>query len=96
MNVFVGPTCYVPTAFSPNNDAINNVFRPIPVGVNLEYFRVFNRYGEPVFETSRFLQGWDGTYKGKPQPVGAYAWVLKGKDRRGRDVVMKGTVMLVR
>jgi gliding motility-associated-like protein len=96
INVFIGPTCYVPNAFSPNGDAKNNIFRPVPVGINIDYFRVFNRYGETVFETRQFMNGWDGMYKGKPQPVGAYVWLLKGKDRKGRVVEMKGTVMLVR
>ena len=96
INVFIGPTCYVPNAFSPNADGNNDIFRAVPVGINIEYFRVFNRYGEVVYETSRFLTGWDGMYKGKPQPVGAYVWVFKGKDRKGREIVNKGTVMLVR
>ena len=96
INVFVGPTCYVPSAFSPNGDGINDIFRPVNVGLNIEYFRVFNRYGEIVYQTSRFRDGWNGFFKGKEQPAGAYVWVFKGKDSRGRDIVEKGTVMLVR
>jgi gliding motility-associated-like protein len=96
VNVFVGPTCYVPSAFSPNGDGLNDIFKPVNVGLNIEYFRLFNRYGQVVYETSKFRNGWDGIYNGKPQPVGAYVWIFKGKDRKGRDVVTKGTVMLVR
>jgi gliding motility-associated-like protein len=96
INVFVGATTYVPSAFSPNGDGINDIFRPINVGFNIEYFRVFNRYGEIVFQTNRFRDGWNGFFKGKEQPGGAYVWVFKGKDSRGREIVEKGTVMLVR
>jgi gliding motility-associated-like protein len=97
IHIYNGPTYYVPNAFSPNNDGVNDVFRPVPVGVaNTEYFRIFNRYGQVVYETNRFRQGWDGTFKGQPQPLGAYVWLLKGIDRNGRKIELKGTVMLVR
>jgi gliding motility-associated-like protein len=96
INVFVGPTCYVPTAFSPNSDGNNDIFKPVNVGMNILYFRVFNRYGEVVYETSQFREGWDGTFKGKPQPVGAYVWIFRGKDKNGRIIDNKGTVMLLR
>jgi gliding motility-associated-like protein len=87
----------VPNAFSPNGDLKNDIFRPIPVGVvTTEYFRVFNRYGQVMFETNQYLKGWDGTYKGVQQPVGNYVWVVKGKARSGKVIEMKGNVVLVR
>lgn len=96
VKVYVGPTYYIPNAFSPNGDGQNDVFRAIPVGiVSTEWFRIFNRYGELVFQTNQWLKGWDGTYKGKKQPVAGYIWVIKGKDRDGKTVEMKGTVMLI-
>jgi gliding motility-associated-like protein len=60
-----------------------------------EYFRVFNRYGELMFQTNKWLEGWDGMYKGKKAAVGTYAWMIKGVDKNGRIVEMKGTVILV-
>jgi gliding motility-associated-like protein len=96
IKTYVGPTYYIPNAFTPNGDGLNDVFRPIPVGMtNTEWFRVFNRYGQIVFQTNQWLKGWDGTYRGKKQPVGAYVWMIKGTDRDGKVVEMKGTVMLV-
>ncbi len=96
VKVYEGPNYYVPNAFSPNGDGLNDIFRAIPVGMTRpEYFRVFNRFGEVVFETNQYLKGWDGTYKGKLQPMGVYIWILKGEDRKGRKVEMRGTVMLV-
>ncbi len=90
-------TYYVPNAFSPNGDGMNEIFKPIPVGiVSTELFRVFNRYGIIMFETNRYMNGWDGNYKGIPQPVGNYVWVLKGKGRNGKMIEMRGNVVLVR
>ncbi len=96
IQVYQGPDYYIPNAFSPNGDGVNDVFRAIPVGMaKTDYFRVFNRYGQLMFETKEWLKGWDGRYKGKTQPMGAYVWVVKGVDKNGRIVEMKGTVMLV-
>jgi gliding motility-associated-like protein len=96
IKAYIGPTYHVPNAFSPNGDGLNDVFRAIPVGITqTDYFRVFNRYGELIFETNQWMKGWDGTFKGKKQPTGVYVWIIKGKSRQGTTVEMKGTVMLV-
>lgn len=97
VRTYNGITYYVPNAFSPNGDGRNDVFRAIPVGiVATEYFRVFNRFGQLIFETSQLMKGWDGNYNGKPQLPGNYVWVLKGKGRNGRPIEMKGNVVLIR
>ncbi len=96
VKVYKGPAYYVPNAFTPNGDGLNDVFRPVPAGIaRTEYFRIFNRYGETIFETNQYMKGWDGTYKGKLQPVGVYVWIIKGIDRNGKNVEMKGTVTLI-
>jgi gliding motility-associated-like protein len=96
VQAYFGPNYYIPNAFSPNGDGLNDVFRPIPVGiVSTDYFRVFNRFGQVIFQTSEWLKGWDGTYKGVKQPIGGYIWIIKGKDRNGKTIEMKGTVMLI-
>ncbi|MEO6832468.1 MAG: PKD domain-containing protein [Chitinophagaceae bacterium] len=88
---------FVPSAFSPNGDGLNDVLRPIGVGYrNINFFRVFNRWGQPVFYSSRFGAGWDGKYQGKTADVGTYYWVLSIKDRFGKDVLMKGDTALIR
>jgi len=96
VKVYNGPTYYVPNAFSPNGDGLNDIFRAVPSGIRqTEWFRVFNRYGELIFQTNEWLKGWDGSFRGKKQPVGVYVWVIKGIDMNGKKVEMKGTVMLV-
>ncbi|RYZ48193.1 MAG: gliding motility-associated C-terminal domain-containing protein, partial [Sphingobacteriales bacterium] len=97
LRVLNGPTFYVPSAFTPDGDGLNDVFRPTPVGIQkLDYFRVYNRYGELVFETSEIGKGWNGIYKGIRQNGGNYVWALKGVDRTGRERMMKGNVVLIR
>lgn len=97
IKVYEGPMYYIPNAFSPNGDGQNDIFRPIPVGIqSTEYFRVFNRYGELMYQTNKWMEGWDGTIKGKPSASGTYAWMIKGVDKNGRVVEMKGTVILIR
>ena len=97
VQVYNGPNYYVPNAFSPNGDGLNDIFRAIPVGiVSTDWFRVFNRFGQLVFETNQWLKGWDGKFKGKTQPVGTYVWVIKGIDKNGKVIEMKGTVTLMK
>jgi gliding motility-associated-like protein len=91
------PQVFVPSAFTPNNDGKNDVFRPIAVGIlNIEYFRVFNRWGELVFSTTTNGKGWDGKIGGKEQASGTFVWVVKGVDYTGKSVFAKGTVTLIR
>lgn len=96
VKIYEGPTYYIPNAFSPNGDGLNDVFRAVPVGIaTTEYFRVYDRWGELVFSTKEFLKGWDGTYRGKKVPLGVYVWMVKGIDREGKTVEMKGTVTVI-
>jgi len=90
------PDIFVPNAFTPNGSS-NTIFRPIPVGISkIEYFRVYNRNGMLVYSTSQIGNGWDGTYKGKPQDLGGYVWTVQGTDYTGKTVIKKGTVVLIR
>jgi len=96
IKVYEGPNYYVPNAFSPNGDGLNDIFRPIPVGIQSTiYFRVFDRFGSLMFETNKWMEGWDGTYKGKKASSGTYVWMIKGMDKNGRVVEMQGTVILI-
>jgi gliding motility-associated-like protein len=92
-----GISIYVPNAFSPNGDGINETFKPVASGIqSLDYFRIMNRYGEIVFETSQLGKGWNGMFKGKPQSVGNYVWLLKAKNIFGKMIERKGNVLLLR
>jgi gliding motility-associated-like protein len=88
---------FVPSAFTPNGDGMNDVFRPIAIGYrSLKYFRVYNRFGEMVFDTNTLEAGWDGTYMHKLCDVGVYFWQVSFTDRYGNEGFMKGDVTLLR
>jgi gliding motility-associated-like protein len=94
---FAGVNIYVPKAFSPNNDGVNDVLRPILVGIQtFHYFTVYNRWGNIVFTTTDPNQGWDGTFKGVAQPVETYLWIAEGVTADGRKITAKGMTSLVR
>jgi gliding motility-associated-like protein len=88
---------YVPNAFTPNNDGLNDLFKPI-IGIRftLDDFRIFNRWGQRVFSTRQKDYGWNGKTGGTEQPAGMYVWYLMAKDRNGKQVKLKGTVVLIR
>ena len=97
IKIINGPEIYVPTAFSPNGDGLNDIFKPLVAGMAKEiFFRVYNRFGELVYESSDFSKGWDGTYKGKQQPLATYVWNVRGIDAFGKPHEKKGYVVLVR
>ncbi len=88
----------VPNAFSPNGDGLNDVFRI----EHLEFerlleFKIFNRYGQLVFETRNPRQGWDGNYKGKSADAGVYYYrIVVALPPEGTVKVIKGDVSLIR
>lgn len=97
IKVYKGPELYVPNAFSPNNDDLNDVFKVIAVGIiEFKYFRIYNRWGQQVFETSDPKRGWDGTFNGRKQPPDVYVWTTSARDYLGHLIFRKGFVMLVR
>ena len=90
------PEIFVPTAFTPDA-GINNIEKPIPVGIlHLDFFSIYNRFGQLLYTTSQIGQGWDGTFNGAPQPPGTYVFVAQGVDYLGKPIGNKGTVVLIR
>jgi gliding motility-associated-like protein len=97
IRVYKGPDIYVPNAFSPNGNGRNETFYPVPVGIKkLDYFRVFNRWGQLLFSTTTFNQGWDGRMGGKDQANDVYVWMVQGKTETGEIIKKQGTVTLIR
>lgn len=91
------PTLFMPTAFTPSGN-INTIIRPIPVGVlNLDFFRVYNRFGQLLYSTSQIGEGWDGNFNGVAQQAGGYVYMVQGRDYRGKRLPLnKGTFVLIR
>lgn len=88
---------FMPNAFSPNGDGVNDVFRA-KVHDDVHDFRlaVYNRWGELVFESREPESGWDGTFKGQPANTEVYAWVLTYTDSRQQARKQTGSVTLIR
>lgn len=97
IRVYKGPDLYVANAFSPNGDGRNEEFIPFPVGIKqLNYFRVFNRWGQLMFATTTLNKGWDGRLGGMEQPMGVYVWLAEAVTMDNKVISKKGTVTLVR
>ena len=90
-------TVYIPTAFSPNRDGINDVFK-VKVDDAVTGFRlaVYGRWGNLIFETNDPENGWDGAQKGSYLPAGSYVWVLTYTDSKGQPMKQQGTLVLIR
>lgn len=92
-----GPDIFVPNAFTPNNDGLNDVLKPICVGIKeLQFFRIFNRWGQEVYATSQIGQGWDGKIKSVTQGTGTFVYMVQGTDYTGRKIFRKGNITLIR
>jgi len=91
------PEFFVPSAFTPNGDGLNDLFRPLAVGYKtINYFRVFNRWGQQVFYGQSFEEGWDGTFHGEKAEMGTYFWEISFTDIHNKTSFLKGDVMLIR
>jgi gliding motility-associated-like protein len=97
MLVLKKPGFYLPTAFTPNGDGLNDVAKPYLVGMKgLKSFSVFNRWGNRIFYTTVYGQGWDGRFDGVAQNSGVYVWILEFYDENNKVRVEKGTITLIR
>ena len=92
---------FLPDAFTPNNDTKNDVYRILEYGggVIMGEFRIYNRWGQEVFSTRDITQGWDGNFKGQPQNMDTYSYVVVYQcNEKGviSQKVKKGDLILVR
>ncbi|HVZ98183.1 MAG TPA: gliding motility-associated C-terminal domain-containing protein, partial [Chitinophagaceae bacterium] len=93
------PNCYiaVPNAFTPNGDGLNDYLYPLNAYRATDLtFKVYNRFGQLMFQTHDWTQKWDGLVRGEPQPMGVYVWVLQYTDEKNKKVFLKGFTTLIR
>ncbi len=87
----------VPTGFSPNGDGYNDVLAIADYNVvQLNAFKIYNRWGKPIFESTDLEASWDGTYKGVDAALGVYIYFLQATDRNGKVHTYKGNITLIR
>jgi len=90
-----GPDIFVPNAFTPEGK--NKILQPVAPGMaSLNYFRIYNRWGQLMYQTKQFNQGWNGLLNGKMQDSGTYVWMVSGIDYTGKTTSKKGTSVLIR
>ncbi|MDP4213436.1 MAG: Ig-like domain-containing protein [Bacteroidota bacterium] len=93
----VTPDVFVPKVFTPNNDGINDIIKPIIPGLkNFRFFKIYNRWGNLVYMSTDPNAGWDGTYKGTPQPRESYLWMIEGENMNGQTKRYSGMITLFR
>ena len=87
----------IPNAFSPNGDGLNDIFRVTARKfINVQEFKVYNRWGTEIFSTSDVRKGWDGTYKGISQDPGVYYYLVRVSYPNGKTQFLKGDLTLIR
>ncbi|MBT3424239.1 MAG: T9SS type B sorting domain-containing protein, partial [Bacteroidetes bacterium] len=87
---------WIPTAFSPNRDGLNDSF--LVQGIRIEDFnlQLFNRWGEKVFETTDPKIGWDGNFHQNPCAAGVYTYIIKATGNEGKQISLSGSLHLIR
>ena len=98
ISIYIDPeaTLAMPNAFTPGNGP-NGTFKIIKKGIaTLNYFRIWDRWGVKVFETTDIDKGWDGMLNGKPQPFGVFVYEVSAVTATGHDFIKHGNVTLIR
>jgi gliding motility-associated-like protein len=87
---------YVPNAFTPNGDGINDVLHVHSDAIKTMNFYIYDEWGELLFTSTNIQNGWDGTYKGQKERVGVYVYYLQAVMNNGEIVNKKGTITLLK
>jgi gliding motility-associated-like protein len=87
---------WIPNAFTPNGDGKNDVFKPEGTSISAMNMQIFDQWGELIYETTNITGGWNGTYNGKPQPMGVYMYTIRFVLSNKSILVKKGSVNLIR
>lgn len=97
------PTIFGASAFTPNNDGVNDTFLLKGMGIkdqlsDLESFelQIFNRWGERMYWGHNIAEGWDGTFNGRECPPAVYVWIGKATGRNGETIFLQGNLTLIR
>ncbi len=98
VNALCDPELYIPTAFTPNADRLNDLFRiPPNTGYQINSLKIYNRWGQLVYDGQDNNLGWDGNFKRNPQPAGLYPYQMEITAlRSGKKLIKNGTIQLIR
>ena len=88
--------CYVPNAFTPNNDGLNDEFLVKGTFIQTYRMKIYDRWGTKIFESNDQYKGWDGKFKGKLCPLGEYLFILSVNGSQNQSKMVSGTVLLLK
>lgn len=87
---------YIPNAFTPNGDGLNDYFKPIGHGIKSCKMAIYNRWGEEIFVSNSMSEGWNGSFKGEMQPPDVFVYTVQAVGFSGQTYYLTGTVTLLR
>ncbi len=96
VQAIINPLLDVPNAFTPGRFGENGIVKVVGFGITQMIFRIYNRWGQLVFESDDPTIGWDGTFKGVIQPMDVYAYTLEANFSDGTRATKKGSITLIR
>ncbi|HEY0670583.1 MAG TPA: gliding motility-associated C-terminal domain-containing protein, partial [Sphingobacteriaceae bacterium] len=91
-----GITMFIPNTFTPNGDAVNDEFVVTITNLTNYHIRIFNRWGEQLFEAHDIFDNWKGLYKGTQVPVGTYFYIIEALDINNQPIKNSGSVTVIR
>jgi gliding motility-associated-like protein len=98
VNIYPEALVFIPNAFTPNDDGLNDVFKPSTNGIDREkyQFTIYDRWGRMFFFTKNPDEGWDGSINGKEAAQGVFTYVVSYSEIKGTGKTLKGFVTLIR
>ena len=90
------PSLYIPNAFTPNGDGVNDFFGIYGNSIKSYHMKIFDRWGEMIFENNDYFPTWDGLYHGHPLNIGVYVYLVQVDYKDGSSLWRKGDVTLIR
>jgi gliding motility-associated-like protein len=88
---------YIADVFTPNGDGINDIIKPVCVGIaKFKFFKIYNRWGNILFESTDEGKGWDGRFRSQVQPADSYIWLVEGLDTNGKEIRKSGVLNLIK
>ena len=96
VSALINPLLDVPNAFTPGRFGENSIIMVKGFGIMAMDWKIYNRYGQVVFESNNPLNGWDGTFQGVAQPIGVYAYTLDATFFNGTKSRRTGDITLIR
>ena len=88
---------YIADVFTPNGDGINDIIKPVCVGIaKFKFFKIYNRWGNILFESTDEAKGWDGRFRSQIQPADSYIWLVEGLDTNGKEIRKSGVLNLIK